>query len=165
MSCQRGGVNVVTCLIVINKVGGVGPSLRHGHLLRHVIIRGTWWRSQRQSQALSARCWFIATTPKSLSSMSTQPLLQRTAQNRIALPVRVEPKVFFANERSMHTFPCSFQLREHVNNQPYRRTSVSVMAPFHRRAGRPICRPIELWRQGNITSLLATTCQICIHFC
>ena len=25
--------------------------------------------------------------------MSTQPLLQRTAQKRIALPVRVEPKV------------------------------------------------------------------------
>ncbi|CCO28119.1 SCF E3 ubiquitin ligase complex F-box protein grrA AltName: Full=F-box and leucine-rich repeat protein grrA [Rhizoctonia solani AG-1 IB] len=32
--------------------------------------------------------------------MSTQPLLQRTAQKRIALPVRVEPKVFFANERT-----------------------------------------------------------------
>ena len=32
--------------------------------------------------------------------MSTQPLLQRTAQKRIALPVRVEPKVAFANERT-----------------------------------------------------------------
>jgi len=32
--------------------------------------------------------------------MSTQPLLQRTAQKRIALPVRIEPKVFFANERT-----------------------------------------------------------------
>jgi len=33
--------------------------------------------------------------------MSTQPLLQRAAPNkRIALPVRVEPKVFFANERT-----------------------------------------------------------------
>ncbi|KAG8989464.1 GTPase regulator Nrf1 [Tulasnella sp. 427] len=32
--------------------------------------------------------------------MSTQPLLQRTAQKRIALNVRVEPKVFFANERT-----------------------------------------------------------------
>lgn len=32
--------------------------------------------------------------------MSTQPLLQRTAGKRIALPVRVEPKVFFANERT-----------------------------------------------------------------
>ena len=32
--------------------------------------------------------------------MSTQPLLQRTATKRIALPVRVEPKVFFANERT-----------------------------------------------------------------
>ncbi|KAI0050226.1 hypothetical protein FA95DRAFT_1487660 [Auriscalpium vulgare] len=32
--------------------------------------------------------------------MSTQPLLQRTAQKRIALPVRVEPKVSFANERT-----------------------------------------------------------------
>lgn len=34
------------------------------------------------------------------SAMSTQPLLQRTAQKRIALQVRVEPKVFFANERT-----------------------------------------------------------------
>ena len=32
--------------------------------------------------------------------MSTQPLLQRTANKRIALPVRVEPKVSFANERT-----------------------------------------------------------------
>lgn len=32
--------------------------------------------------------------------MSTQPLLQRTANKRIALPVRVEPKVAFANERT-----------------------------------------------------------------
>jgi len=32
--------------------------------------------------------------------MSTQPLLQRTASKRIALNVRVEPKVFFANERT-----------------------------------------------------------------
>ena len=33
-------------------------------------------------------------------AMSTQPLLQRTATKRIALPVRVEPKVSFANERT-----------------------------------------------------------------
>ena len=32
--------------------------------------------------------------------MSNQPLLQRTANKRIALPVRVEPKVAFANERT-----------------------------------------------------------------
>jgi len=32
--------------------------------------------------------------------MSSQPLLQRPATKRIALPVRVEPKVFFANERT-----------------------------------------------------------------
>ncbi|KAH8925414.1 putative VTC1-protein [Atractiella rhizophila] len=32
--------------------------------------------------------------------MSTQPLLQRQNNKRIALPVRVEPKVFFANERT-----------------------------------------------------------------
>jgi len=32
--------------------------------------------------------------------MSTQPLLQRTASKRIALPVKVEPKVSFANERT-----------------------------------------------------------------
>ncbi|GAA97537.1 hypothetical protein E5Q_04215 [Mixia osmundae IAM 14324] len=36
----------------------------------------------------------------SVVSMSTQPLLQRTQNKRIALPVRVEPKVFFANERT-----------------------------------------------------------------
>jgi hypothetical protein len=36
----------------------------------------------------------------SISFMSTQPLLQRTASKRIALPVRVEPKVSFANERT-----------------------------------------------------------------
>ncbi|BFZ57586.1 GTPase regulator Nrf1 [Savitreella phatthalungensis] len=32
--------------------------------------------------------------------MSTQPLLQSAPGKRIALPVRVEPKVFFANERT-----------------------------------------------------------------
>ncbi|KAI9734978.1 MAG: vacuolar transporter chaperone [Cirrosporium novae-zelandiae] len=32
--------------------------------------------------------------------MSTQPLLQTTQGKRIALPTRVEPKVFFANERT-----------------------------------------------------------------
>jgi len=32
--------------------------------------------------------------------MSTQPLLQRTASKRISLPVKVEPKVAFANERT-----------------------------------------------------------------
>ena len=35
-----------------------------------------------------------------LTTMSTQPLLQRTATKRIALPVRVEPKISFANERT-----------------------------------------------------------------
>ncbi|CEQ39120.1 SPOSA6832_00616 [Sporobolomyces salmonicolor] len=34
------------------------------------------------------------------SNRSTQPLLQRSRDKRIALPVRVEPKVFFANERT-----------------------------------------------------------------
>ncbi|ORY75451.1 vacuolar transporter chaperon [Protomyces lactucae-debilis] len=32
--------------------------------------------------------------------MSSQPLLQSAPGKRIALPVRVEPKVFFANERT-----------------------------------------------------------------
>ncbi len=36
---------------------------------------------------------FASTPSSSPPSMSTQPLLQRTAQKRIALPVRVEPKV------------------------------------------------------------------------
>jgi len=35
-----------------------------------------------------------------ITVMSTQPLLQRTASKRIALPVKVEPKVSFANERT-----------------------------------------------------------------
>ena len=35
-----------------------------------------------------------------LALMSTQPLLQRTAAKRIALPVKVEPKISFANERT-----------------------------------------------------------------
>ncbi|GAA5898516.1 hypothetical protein JCM8208_004686 [Rhodotorula glutinis] len=35
-----------------------------------------------------------------LYPVSTQPLLQRSRDKRIALPVRVEPKVFFANERT-----------------------------------------------------------------
>ncbi|PCD35423.1 hypothetical protein AU210_007993 [Fusarium oxysporum f. sp. radicis-cucumerinum] len=34
------------------------------------------------------------------SDMSSQPLLQTTPGKRIALPTRVEPKVFFANERT-----------------------------------------------------------------
>ncbi|KAI6035080.1 hypothetical protein F5J12DRAFT_790911 [Pisolithus orientalis] len=37
---------------------------------------------------------------RSDKTMSTQPLLQRTASKRIALPIRVEPKVSFANERT-----------------------------------------------------------------
>ncbi|KAL5346111.1 GTPase regulator Nrf1 [Pseudogymnoascus australis] len=32
--------------------------------------------------------------------MSTQPLLQSAPGKRIALPTRIEPKVFFANERT-----------------------------------------------------------------
>ncbi|KAF9941393.1 vacuolar transporter chaperone [Modicella reniformis] len=35
-----------------------------------------------------------------MPSSSTAPLLQTTPGKRIALPVRVEPKVFFANERT-----------------------------------------------------------------
>ncbi|KEI41982.1 uncharacterized protein L969DRAFT_91449 [Mixia osmundae IAM 14324] len=42
----------------------------------------------------------FADAQASVVSMSTQPLLQRTQNKRIALPVRVEPKVFFANERT-----------------------------------------------------------------
>ncbi|KAK5791154.1 hypothetical protein VI817_006463 [Penicillium citrinum] len=35
-----------------------------------------------------------------ISIMSSQPLLQTAPGKRIALPTRVEPKVFFANERT-----------------------------------------------------------------
>lgn len=34
------------------------------------------------------------------TTMSSAPLLQRTPGKKIALPTRVEPKVFFANERT-----------------------------------------------------------------
>ena len=57
-------------------------------------------------QRLRARLVFPRRTPSPLHPwirtiiMSTQPLLQRTATKRIALPVRVEPKVSFANERT-----------------------------------------------------------------
>ena len=43
---------------------------------------------------------FFLLLPSSSAIMSTQPLLQRTAAKRIALPVKVEPKVSFANERT-----------------------------------------------------------------
>ncbi|KAF2421512.1 vacuolar transporter chaperone 1 [Tothia fuscella] len=36
--------------------------------------------------------------------MSSQPLLQTAPGKRIALPTRVEPKVFFANERTFLTW-------------------------------------------------------------
>jgi len=57
--------------------------------------------SYRQFQLRAAKIVYIALLPCSFSLfMSTQPLLQRTAAKRIALPVRVEPKVSFANERT-----------------------------------------------------------------
>ncbi|CDS01018.1 hypothetical protein, partial [Sporisorium scitamineum] len=59
--------------------------------------------------------------------MSTQPLLQRTAGKRIALPVRVEPKVFFANER----------------------TWCLVMAQLHRHSLGARCGLAQLWRQDR----------------
>ncbi|MCJ1475262.1 vacuolar transporter chaperone [Lambiella insularis] len=36
--------------------------------------------------------------------MSSQPLLQSAPGKRISLPVRVEPKVFFANERTFLSY-------------------------------------------------------------
>ena len=61
-----------------------------------------------QAQTRSTSIWPNSSRRSSLPvfhlpsrrQMSTQPLLQRTATKRIALPVRVEPKVFFANERT-----------------------------------------------------------------
>jgi uncharacterized membrane protein YidH (DUF202 family) len=43
-------------------------------------------------------CIRATTTPS--TTMSEQPLLQSAPGKRIALPTRVEPKVFFANERT-----------------------------------------------------------------
>jgi hypothetical protein len=61
-------------------------------------------RRKHTSEATTITHTLLVHCTESLLNMSTQPLLQRTAQNRIAQPVRVEPKVFFANERSTHTF-------------------------------------------------------------
>ncbi|KAG0005492.1 vacuolar transporter chaperone [Entomortierella chlamydospora] len=41
-----------------------------------------------------------AYTPSMPSGSTNVPILQASAGKRIALPVRVEPKVFFANERT-----------------------------------------------------------------
>ena len=48
--------------------------------------------------------------------MSTQPLLQSAPGKRIALPVRVEPKVFFANERTFLSYdnPSSVCFNQHA---------------------------------------------------
>ena len=66
----------------------------------------------------------------SSSVMSTQPLLQRSAGKRIALPVRVEPKVFFANERT-----CTLRA---ANASP-------LVAQFHSDALGPGCGSAQLW--------------------
>lgn len=81
--------------------------------------------------------------------MSTQPLLQRTAQKRIALPVRVEPKVFFANERSMDRI--MHTLANQIINKSLTPSflfiaSFLVMDALYSRAWRPVCRLVELWR-------------------
>ena len=62
--------------------------------------------------------------------MSTQPLLQRSAGKRIALPVRVEPKVFFANERT-----CTLRA---ANASP-------LVAQFHGDALGLGCGSAQLW--------------------
>lgn len=84
--------------------------------------------------------------------MSTQPLLQRTAQKRIALPVRVEPKVFFANERSMDRI--IHALVEWVRSESLTTifvlflsiASFLVMDALHCRARWAVCRLVELRR-------------------
>lgn len=72
--------------------------------------------------------------------MSTQPLLQRTAQKRIALPIRVEPKVFFANERSGSYIP---HVRHPPDSQLLHIDSIPVMAAFLRHPRRLVCRSAE----------------------
>lgn len=57
-------------------------------------------RATRPHPPLSYKYRKLSPFPPRRVLMSTQPLLQRTANKRIALPVRVEPKVAFANERT-----------------------------------------------------------------
>lgn len=63
----------------------------------HADRAHVWPKRARPGQAARSRQRLL---PATSGTMSTQPLLQRTAGKRIALPVRVEPKVFFANERT-----------------------------------------------------------------
>jgi len=60
------------------------------------------YRNQSRKLPIPTPPFLLALRPTSFQHffMSTQPLLQRTANKRIALPVRVEPKVSFANERT-----------------------------------------------------------------
>jgi len=68
--------------------------------------------------------------------MSTQPLLQRTASKRIALPLKVEPKVAFANERCAHLSRIGARL---VRSQTGVFQHISLMAPFYGRPRRVRC--------------------------
>ena len=72
------------------------------------------------------------------TDMSTQPLLQRTAGKRIALPVRVEPKVFFANERT-----CTWWMPVGVGLFADRTSP--VLAQLHCDALGPGRRSAQLW--------------------
>merc|ERR1712144_196916 len=61
------------------------------------------YRSSRPSQSLRPLVQtlvHIVTESGNPARMSSQPLLQTAPGKRIALPTRVEPKVFFANERT-----------------------------------------------------------------
>lgn len=58
--------------------------------------------------------------------MSSQPLLQQAPGKRIALPVRIEPKVFFAAERTFCTW---YSLTQAISLIP------SIMAQFQRHHG------------------------------
>ena len=56
--------------------------------------------------------------------MSTQPLLQRTAQKRIALPVRVEPKVSKETTTGRSGLVDRFQLQSFESSYLYLGTSI-----------------------------------------
>lgn len=99
----------------------------------------TPWPNTRQRPAFYS-------VPCSLQ-MSTQPLLQRTANKRIALPVRVEPKVFFANERTflswLHFTVVLGGLAVGLLNfgdkvRTLHPSHPSPLQPFHYRSGRSV---------------------------
>merc|ERR1712169_155789 len=85
MGASRGGISE-TAFSICKKPSVINPPRR---------FNTTQWACSIPQQSYS--CNNINLTN---NTMSEQPLLQSAPGKRIALPTRVEPKVFFANERT-----------------------------------------------------------------